>query len=160
MKTNAFGLPRAGDGLAPDAPRGREAQSILFAELLAAWRHDMQTMTDMTARLAGRISNDVLEVRSYVFDADASVERSFHVAAGCVVVDNYSAHDVIVASGGRNGGNVAPPAGLGVTRVKAGTYRPVNLASRVFTIYGTNADEISWQVFTAGGIRPAGFGAL
>jgi hypothetical protein len=153
------GLPEAGDGLPPDAPRGKDAERILWGELLAEFRQHMQTSTAAIARLGGRLINDVLEVRSGTFPAAGYIDTgAYHVAAGCVVVDNYSQHDVVVVAGGAAGS--APSPTVGVTRVKSGCQRIVNLAARSYTFYGTAGDEISWQAFTSSAIPSGALSAV
>lgn len=147
---DAIGLPGAGDGLPPDAPRGKAAQAILSGELLAQFQHFVQTQTQATARLAGRIVNDVLEVGSAKLDGNGTLTLQFHVAVGAIFIDNTAGHDVIVVAGGLNTSATAPPPGVGVYRVRTLTARPVNIAGRQVTIYGTAGDEISYQAYTAG----------
>lgn len=142
MKTTDAG------GLPATAPRGREAERILAAELLAEFRHLSQTMTNFTERFAGRIVNHTLLVETVTFDSAATpVTRAWHVAAGCIEVSNPGDNTVTVSSAGPS--SAAPTAGVGVYVVPAGTTRVVALASTQVTLYGTAADTVSVQVFTA-----------
>lgn len=129
--------------------RGRDAERILAGELLEAFRAHAQTSTEFMERLAGRLVNHVLLVETAVFDATATpIYRSFKAAAGAIEVSNRGANDITVSAAGPS--SSAPPSGVGVYVVAAGTTRVVALASRQVTLYGTAADKLSFQVFTAG----------
>lgn len=131
-------------------PTGRQAERILAAELLDEFRAYAQTSTEFMARLGGRVVNDVLGVETCVFDAAATpVDRQWHVAAGCIVVANYSAANTLTVVAAGPAGNPAPASGVGVTRIPPGACRVVALASRTVTFYGTAADAFSYQAFTA-----------
>ena len=129
--------------------RGRSAERILAAELLDAFRNAAQTMTEFAERLQGRLVNHVLEVGTWVFDANATpVFRQWHAAAGCVEISNFSAAGVLtVVAAGPGAG--APTSGIGVYRIPAGVTRVVAVASRQVTVYGTAGDAFSRQAFTA-----------
>lgn len=135
------------DGLPADAPRGKEAERILAAELLAEFRYLSQTMTSFAERLAGQTVNHVLEVSTAAFDSTGYIFREYSVAAGCIEVTNSGTHTVTVSSAGPSGS--APTVGVGVYVIPAGATRVVALASRQVTLYGTTADTVSFQVFTA-----------
>jgi hypothetical protein len=134
-------------------PTGREARRVLDAELLAELRHFAQTSTEFMQRLAGQSVNNVLDVFTATFAADASglvfITRDYNVAAGCIQVSNLAAagHFITVVAG--SPGQSAPPGGTGVYLVDGGTTRTIALASRVVTLWGTAADKVSFQVFTA-----------
>lgn len=129
--------------------RGRAAERILAGELLAAFRDFAQTHTEFLARLQGRLVNDVLEVATFVFDANATpVPRQWKAAAGCVEVSNFSAAGVLTVHAAGPASS-APTSGVGVYRVPAGATRVIAVASRQVTFYGAAADAFSFQAFTA-----------
>jgi hypothetical protein len=146
-----FRTPPADAGLLPAAPRGKEAADALATEMLYEFRLLRETMTQTMGRLAGQIVNDVLSVRTVTFDATGFTQLGpFHVAAGSIFVDNLSAaNTVTVTSHGPSPDGAAPAAGLGVSKVKAGQGRTINVASHNITLYGTNGDSVSVQVSTA-----------
>ena len=137
------------DKITMSRPEGRDAKRVLDAEMLAAFRHFAQTMTEFTERLAGQAINHTLEVFAGTFDATGQITRDYNVAAGAITVNNLGAagHIITVSSAGPGAG--APPGGTGVYFVDGGTTRTIPLASRVFTLYGTNADKVSFSVYTA-----------
>jgi hypothetical protein len=142
-------------GITPAEPgevspaRGRAAERILAAELLAAFRAHAQTMTEFAERLQGRLVNHVLEVATCVFDSSATpVARQWKAAAGCVEVSNFSAAGVLTVHAAGPTGS-APSSGVGVYRVPAGATRVVAVASRQVTFYGAAGDAFSFQAFTA-----------
>jgi len=131
---------------------GRDTRRVLEAEMLAAFRHFAQTQTEFMERLAGQAINNTLEVFAGTFDPTLLVTRDYNVAAGAVTVNNLGAagHIITVVSAGPNLSGAAPIGGTGVYFIDGGTTRTVPLASRVFTIYGTNGDRFSFAVYTAG----------
>lgn len=131
------------------------SQKIVLAQAVDELRHAATTLTEFSARLAGQIINDVLQVATGTFDTSGLIALQFQAAAGSIEVCNNSTHTVTVASRGAEAGGVAPAAGIGVYQVAAGATRLVNVASHQITLYGTAGDTISWQVFTKGGLsRP------
>lgn len=144
------------DGLPADAPRGRRAELILAGEILAALRHNQQTMTVFISRLAGRVVNDVLEVATRAFDASATpIVLRYGSPIGCVEINNTSGHAITVMAG-VSAGLVPPAVGIGVYVVPAGARVPVNIAAAELTLYGTAADSFSYQVFAAGSLATSG----
>lgn len=144
--------------LPPGSPTGKAATNILAAEQLAELRALKKTTTESMGRLAGLIINDVLDVRSFLFATGAlSTTQNYHVACGCVAVDNQGQNTMWV----QPGGSTAPgQAGPNSTPIPAGAQRIVNLASRSFTITGIAGDLVAWQSFTRGGIPGDGLGSV
>lgn len=139
----------AGDGLPPDAPRGRRAQDFVMAQLAADIRRELATQTEHMARLAGGLVNDVLLSATYTFDATGVVFGQFKVSAGSVDVDNLGANPMTVI-GRSDSTGAAPTQGVGVRVVPKGTFRRVPLASREWAIYGTAGDQVSLAFYTTG----------
>lgn len=137
------------DALPPGSPSGKAAANILVAELLGELRAMKRTTTESMGRLAGLIVNDVLQVGSWKLDASGYYQLSWHVAAGCIVVDNQSTANVMWVVPGAWSGNI-PQAGPTVTPVPFGKQRTVNLAARECTIIGTSGDTVAFQAFTKG----------
>jgi hypothetical protein len=133
-------------------PTGREAQRLLTAELLSAFRAQAQTTTEFMERFAGQTINHVLEVYSGAFDTTGVFTRDYNVAAGSIEVTNLgvAANLITVSSSGPGSGT---PTGTGTYLIAGGTTKTVALASRAFTLYGTAADRFCVQVFTSG-VRP------
>lgn len=131
------------------------AEKVLAGELLEALRHQANTQTEFMERLAGQAINNVLEVWSGVIPAEGYIQKQWHVAAGCIEVNNLGVAanlmTVSTASPGA-GGNIAP-SGTGTYVIAGQTRRTVALASRTVTIYGTPGDRVAIQVFTAA-LRP------
>lgn len=137
-------------GTEPEAPRrptGRQAQQILATEMLGDWRAWAQTSTEFMARLGGQLVNDVLGVETCEIDANASpISRGWHVAAGCVQVENHDAAATLTVTT-TGAGASAPATGLGVYRVRPGQSRVIAVASRVVTFYGAAGLDFSYQAF-------------
>jgi hypothetical protein len=130
--------------------RRRNVEQQLLLEGLAQVRHQMQSYTEMAARLGGQLVNDVLEVYSGVFDADGRWTRQYHVAAGSVVVRNLVAtagHNIVVSSAGP-GGTGGVSSGTGTWIVPPSTIDTVAVASRSITLYGTVGEAFCVQVST------------
>lgn len=142
------------DGLPDGAPRGKEAERILAAELLASFRAMQQTMTEFAERIAGRITNHVLEIRSRAFDTNATpIQLSYGAPAGAIVV-RAPAHAVTIATGVQSG-TAAPTVGLGVWTVPANSVDTVPVAAREITLYGTAGDIVQYVVLTSAPIAVA-----
>jgi hypothetical protein len=145
-----LGTPVAERGESARPARGREAERVLAAELLAAFRHMAQSTTDFMARIASGIINDVLVVETATFPADGIVHRQYGVAAGVIEVRNLAATNVVtVSSSGPS--SAAPSGGVGVYKVPGGVESEIHLASHQVTFYGTSGDSVSFQVLTSGG---------
>jgi len=151
--------PVGGDGLPPDAPRGRRAELLLAAEMLASFRAYAQTHTAFMARLAGNIVNDVLSVRTEVIPASGIVSGEHHVAVGILEVDNLGSHPMTVTSGKDSSGS-APTSGRGVRIIPAGAWRNVPLDARSYSIYGTVGDTVCFVAYSAGPGGNGGLGAV
>jgi hypothetical protein len=147
-------------GLPKGAPKGRQAELLLAAEMLAEFRHMAITTTEFMSRLAGRMVNNVLDVQTQVIPAapNAAIPLEYNVAAGAIFVDNQGTHPMTVAASAYTG--TAPTQGVGVTIVPAGAWRRINVASRNITIYGTAGDVVCFQVSAAGGFGEGGLGAV
>lgn len=152
-----FGVRGPAEELPAGSPTGKRAADILAAEQLSELRAMNATTTAYWGRVAGMLTNDVLDVGSQVFIAGAvSVSRQFHVAAGCVVVDNQGSNVMYVNP---SMAAISAP-GPQSTPVPPGAQRLVNLASREFTISGTAGDTVAWQAFTRGGVPGGTLGSV
>jgi hypothetical protein len=137
------------DGLPAGAPRGREAERILAAELLAEFRHFQQSQTAFVERIAGRITNHVLAVRTVQVDAAGDpITLTFGTPIGAVRV-RAAGHAVTVVAGPATG-SVAPTTGTGVWTVPANTADTIPIAAAEVTLWGTAADLIGVQAYSAG----------
>lgn len=149
-------------GLPKGAPKGRQAELLLAAEMLAEFRHMAITTTEFMSRLAGRMVNNVLDVQTQPIppglSGDAAIPLEYNVAAGAIFVDNQGTHPMTVSASAYTGR--APTQGIGVTIVPAGAWRRINVASRNITIYGTAGDVVCFQVSAAGGFGEGGLGAV
>lgn len=128
-------------------PRGKAAEKQVWGQLLANMFAMHRTLTSFMERFQGVALNNTLEVCTEVFGTEP-ITRSYHAAAGCVEVANLSTHDVTVSSGGPN--TQAPATGRGVSVVQAGVKSVVALGATSFTLYGTQGDRVTFQVFTTG----------
>lgn len=146
--TTQLPAPQNSDSLPAGAPRGREAERLLYAQLLAEFRDYMLRSTEAIGRLVGNIVNDTLEVGSAIFDSNALIVRSFHAPIGHVVVDNQSATNVVWVRSGAGSIGGTPGAGPGLYPVPAGQIRRVAIADHNVTFYGTATDRIAWHAFT------------
>jgi len=151
--------PQNTDSLPAGSPRGRDAERLLFAQLLAEFRDYTQRNTEFIGRLVGNIVNDTLEVASGTFDASGVIVRAFHAPIGHVALDNQSQHTVTVRSGAGSIGS-APAGGTGVYPVPAGAIRQVGIGDHAVTFYGTAGDTIAWHAFTTPARPGNGIGAV
>lgn len=147
--------PSPADGLPADAPRGREAERILAGELLAALRSWQQTMTQFIARLTGRLTNNVLESGTRIFDTTGVMGLKWGTPCGAIEVSNVSTHPITIAGGATNT-TVAPTSGVGVHIVPAGAVRLINIDAREATLWGTSGDQVCLQAFAWGGVAQSG----
>jgi hypothetical protein len=139
-------------------PKGRDVERVLAAELLAAFRYFARTNTEMIERLAGRVFNHVLLVKTAAFDALLTpLTENFHTPIGAVEVTNASTHTVWVMPGGPGPGVTAPTSGVGLFPILASSKGIVPIGAHNFTIYGGNAsvagDQVAYQVYTTA-LRP------
>lgn len=147
------------DDLPPGAPRGKEAERLLAAELLQELRAIRAHMTDTNERRVGGVVNHVLEVRTATFPTSGYLTYSWSVPAGCIEVNNMGTGTVTVESGGPS--SYVPAAGQGVYPVPAGTIQPVSLASQRVTLWGTSGETVAFHAFTIGRQTPrSGLGAV
>lgn len=142
-------VPRETDDLPPDAPRGREAERVLAAELLQEFRRLTQVTTEYAERITHGVINHVLEVATWTIPDTGYFTRTYAVTAGSIELRNLATHDMTVVSSVP--GSAAPAGGIGVYVVAPGCSALVNLASHDVTIWGTAGDKFSYQVFSAGG---------
>ena len=132
------------------------AERVIIREQLGQLRHDMQTNTEQTARLAGQLVNDTLEVFSGAFDASLQFSRQYKVAIGSVEVTNLSvtAGQNIVVSSDAPSPSGSAPTGTGTYVVPPGATRTIAIAGRRVTLYGAIlAQPFNLQALTAG-VRP------
>lgn len=126
-----------------------ETANILFAEMLSALQAQAQTMTDVAARLEGRMTNNVLLVETFRVNSEGYKSFDFSVAAGAIHVSNPGANIVTVDANGPRPGGGAPTTGVGVYRVPAANARTVPVASRSITVYGTLDDYVSIVIYAS-----------
>lgn len=134
----------------PRPLRRRNVEQQLMLEALAQVRHQMQSYTEMAARLGGQLVNDILEVYSGVFDADGRWFRTYHVAAGSVVVRNLVAtagHNIVV-SASAPGGTGGVSSGTGTWVVPPSSIDTISVSSRSITLQGTAGEAFCVQVST------------
>lgn len=143
--------PDAGQGTTR-RPRGREAERILAAEMLSELRAMRMVMTEQAAKVAGRMVNNTLGVRTATFPPGGSVALNYHVAAGSIRVTNLSATGAITVTSAGDLGYV-PVEGQGMYVVPAGLRETIPVASRHITLYGTPGERVSYMVF-AGATSP------
>ena len=129
------------------APRGREADRQLTAELLAQLRLLNATTTELAAHVAGSAINGVLEVGVVAFDAEGLITRNYHVAVGSVLLTNHAASQIVVQAGASTSTGV-PTTGRGLQIIPAQFQTAVPIAAHAFTAYGTPGQLVSLQVFT------------
>lgn len=132
----------------------RDTERALTAELLQELRHHAQTSTEWTERLAGQLVNHTLYVWSGPLPADGRMTWDWGVAAGSLRVVLPEGGVVTLSSAGPQ---ATAPTGLGTWLVghvdAAYASEVVPLASRQATVYGTPAQLVQIQVFTAP-VRP------
>lgn len=133
-----------------------QAQALMMAELLDAIRSIQETQTELVGRMGRRGAvNGVLDVWAGVFPAVPVISRTYEVAAGSIVVYNLSAAGLVtVVSGIAAGDTGAQGAGFGVGYCPAGQRLIMPLADHSFTMSGTAADKVHYQVFA--GLQPYG----
>ncbi len=124
----------------------RTTRDAIATEILGELRRITATQTVYLERLAGQVVNHVLEVATVAIPDDGWVTRSYHVAAGSIVVDNPGLDDVTVVSASPSG--TKPAVGVGVYIVPGGTLRHINLASHDVTLWGTSGAVVSFQTLT------------
>lgn len=131
----------------------RDAKRIASAEILQAVRDLHTGMTDVIGQIAGRMTNDVLTVKTELIGTDGYVTESFRVPVGAVKVRNLgaAAADITVHAAGPS--DAAPTNGTGVWVIPAGMADLVPIGGNRFTIYGAAGTRVSYQAF-AGAARP------
>jgi len=124
-------------------------------ELLCSLIEEMQafrtTTTEFASRYFGNVINKVLAMETATFDATGYLTRQYQATAGCVEVRNLDATNAVTLTvGGPMAGSV-PLNGVGTYVIPAGKVQVVNISSTDFTLYGTAASRVSFQVFADGG---------
>ncbi|HET6215353.1 MAG TPA: hypothetical protein VFE14_20980 [Micromonosporaceae bacterium] len=127
----------------------RETEATLAAELLAELRYIRNHLTGSAEKRGTGVVNHVLEVATRLFDTDGLITMSFGVPCGSIEVNNVGNATVTVASGPPTGTG-APAKGVGVYKVAAGTTQWVNVNHREVTLWGTAAQNVSYQAYTVG----------
>lgn len=131
--------------IAAKAPSGRELQNALATELLDAIRKLDATSTELIGQLRGGMTNSVLQAGLYALNTDGIWSGGFRVPMGSVYVANHGSGDLTVS--GSAPGNGAPQQGISLSRIPAGCYAVINLASANLTVYGNPGEYVSLQVF-------------
>lgn len=145
---------------APRQLSAKQAEHVMWAELIGAVRSLYESSTELAARLGRRgASNGVLDVRGIIIPASGVVTGSYEVTAGSLVIDNLSAANTITVQSGVAAGDTGPQgAGTGVQYVGPGKRLIMPLNDRAWTLSGTAADKVNLQAFT--GLQPFGVSAL
>lgn len=137
----------------PSIPN-RKAEALLIGEQLAALAEASQTMTKLTAKVAGRIVNDVLHVGTYAIPQPSAVDPDplWNYAAGVVIgsvkLRNLGTHAMTVV--GRAADGYVPTGGVGVWVVPANSEDIFPMGTRTITVYGTAGDQFCVALFSAG----------
>lgn len=130
----------------------RDVKRIAEAELREAVIEMHQGLTQVIARIAGRMVNDVLAVETVLIpDDDGYVMREFGVPVGAVKAVNLGTDEITVHAAGPS--SSAPTNGTGVAVIPAGSKDVVPIGGHVFTIYGKPGERVTVYVF-AGAARP------
>lgn len=155
---NQYSAPTQGriEGPPPqhETPAGqlsrRDAERLLFQQMLQELRHIRDATTEAAARLTQRITNNVLDVQTKVFGTAGVIRLGYGAAAGSIEVSNWSVAAVVTVYLAGGVDDVAPAVGVGVYRVPAGQTRTITCDTHAITLYGTAADAVTWQVWTKG----------
>lgn len=136
----------------------KDAEALMWAEMLQAVRDVSTSATELTARIGrGGTLNGVLDVFLGELDVDGQLVRSYPVVVGSVVVVNHDdTAPMLVTSQPEH--SSAPNPGRGVQRVDPGQRLPVPIGTRTLSIWGTPGAQVSVQVYT--GLQPIGGGGL
>jgi hypothetical protein len=132
-------------------------QERLTALLLEEMRAQHATMTELVAKLTGRAVNGVLDVQTITFDSTGMWTRGYGTTIGSVLVCNPSTSASVTVLNGAPSTSGVPTTGTGVQVLPPGSYLPVPIDSRAFTVYGTAGQVVSFQVFT--GLQALGVSA-
>jgi hypothetical protein len=150
------------DATAARPLNARQAEALMHAELLSAVRSLVESSTEIASRLGRRGAiNGVIDVRGLTFPAGVPsiLTASYEVAAGSIVVENFSVAGVVIVQSGGAAGDTGPQtAGVGVQYVGPGRRLIMPLGDRTWTMSGTAGDKVNVQAFT--GLQPFGVSAL
>lgn len=127
----------------------KASERELLCALLEEVQHFRSTTTEFGARFFGQAVNNVLSVETVTFDSTGYVMRSYHATAGAVEVRNLDDTNSVTVVSGAAG--TVPAQGIGVYVIPPNTVQVVNIASTTFSIFGTNNEKVSFQVFADGG---------
>lgn len=130
--------------------QGRKAEEFVTREELAALIYHAQTQTEVVARLASGITNNVLETALFTIGSQGRTILEFGAAAGSVVVTHHgpSTGSLIVQAGTPNS-DTRPSNGRAMGRVDAGRSSTLALTGHAFTVWGTVGDQFTVEVFTS-----------
>lgn len=112
------------------------------------------SLSAILSRQGGQLVNNVLFAGTLPFDTNGIITREHRVMCGSLLVVNPTAAAVTVHSAPAS--SSAPPQGIGVHTVPAGSFLPVAIASHSWTIYGTAGQLVDVTAFA--GLEA--FGAL
>jgi hypothetical protein len=139
---------------APATLSAKDAQALMFAELLGAVREVTAASTELTSRIGRHgATNGVLDVVLLPLDVEGKLVLSYPVVVGSVVVTNHgtAAPMVVGLSTGQ-----APTIGRGIGRVDPGQRLTMPIGGRSVAVWGTPGDLVGVQVYT--GLQPIGGG--
>jgi hypothetical protein len=132
------------------------AQDTLALAQLAELSHRLLSLTETTERLAVGITNHVLFAGTVQIDANGWYGFAWQATCGAIEVTNPGSNIVKVVSSAPGNDTYQ---GAGVHFVQPGTFRILNIGSRVLTVYGTINDFVGVQAFTTGGVAGQGLAA-
>lgn len=132
------------------------AQDALALAQLAELSHRLLSLTETTERLAVGITNHVLFAGTVQITADGWYGFAWNATCGAIEITNPGENIVKVVSSGPGNDTYQ---GAGVHFVQPGTFRVLNIGSRVLTVYGTEDDFVGVQAFTTGGVAGQGLAA-
>lgn len=133
-----------------------DAQESLALAQLAELSHRLISLTETTERLASGVTNHVLFAGTITIGTDGWYPFGWDATCGSVEITNPGENTVKVSSTSPGNEGVQGP---GMHYVQPGTFRILNIGSRMLTIYGTAGDLVGVQAFTIGGFAGQGVSA-
>ncbi len=130
-----------------------------WAEQVAKMSHALQSLSEVSERLASGVKDHVLfagSVKLLDVGNGTVFAKQFEFGATCGSAEIFNpGANLIVVQASTQQGNI-PQFGQGTYRVPTNTWRLVNIGQRVFTVYSTAADIVGVQALTTGGVYGAG----
>jgi hypothetical protein len=134
-------------------PNGRAARGQALVEHETAMVLELAKlsgqMTDLAQWFKGGAVNDVLFSATVAIPTGGVYTKDFTVPFGCIAVQNLSpTNPMTLMMGGQATANTTQT-GEGTHLIKPGAAAVINMADRVFALYGTAADQANVQVFAS-----------